>query len=109
MKNTKVTKASRERLESGRTKVVDQKEKLQQQEAAPKRPEKTRMAARKCATEKKFRHLCRTKGIVVLLFKQQKTGEEETVELTTFRPETSSGKRNERQYVKAHEFMKKKR
>ena len=34
--------------------------------------------------------------------------EEETVELTTFRPEASSGKRNERQYDKAHKFMKKK-
>ena len=34
--------------------------------------------------------------------------EQQTVELTTFRPEASSGKRNERQYEKAHEFMKKK-
>ena len=37
----------------------------QQQEAAPKRTEKTRMAAQKCATEKKVRHLCRTKSIDV--------------------------------------------
>ena len=35
---------------------VEQKAKLQQQEAAPKRAEKTRMAAPKCATEKSFRH-----------------------------------------------------
>ena len=34
--------------------------------------------------------------------------EEETVELTSFRQEATSGKRNERQYEKAHEFMKKK-
>ena len=40
---------------------------MQQQEAAVKRAEKTRMAARKCATEKKFRHLCRTKSIDVKL------------------------------------------
>ena len=33
----------------------------------------------------------------------------QTVELTTFRPDASSGKRNERQYEKGHEFMKKKR
>ena len=45
--------------------MVEQKAKLQQQEAAPKRAEKTRMAAPKCATEKKFRHLCRTKSIDV--------------------------------------------
>ena len=43
--------------------MVEQKAKLQQQEAARKRAEKTRMAARKCATEKKFRNLCRTKSI----------------------------------------------
>ena len=45
--------------------MVDQKAKLQQQEAAPKREEKTRMAAPKFATEKKFRHLCRTKSVDV--------------------------------------------
>ena len=45
--------------------MVDQKAKLQQQEAAPKRAEKTRMAAPKCATEKKFRHFCRTNSIDV--------------------------------------------
>ena len=45
--------------------MVEQKAKLQQQEAAPKRAEKTRMAATKCATEKKFHHLCRTKSIDV--------------------------------------------
>ena len=81
---------------------------MQQQEAARKRAEKTRMAAPKCATEKKFRHLCRTKYIDVLLLKEQKTVGQK-VEITTFRPEASSGKRNERQYDKAHEFMKKKR
>ena len=89
--------------------MVQQKPKLQQQEAAPKRPEKTRMAARKCATEKKFRHLCRTKSIDVYLFKGQKTVEKQTVELMTFRPEVSSGKRNDRQFLKAQEYMKKKR
>ena len=45
--------------------MVEQKAKLQQQEAPPKRAEKTTMAARKCATEKKFQHLCRTKSIDV--------------------------------------------
>ena len=88
--------------------MVEQKAKLQQQEAAPKGSEKTRMAAPKCAKEKKFRHLCRTKSIDVLLVKMQKTVEQQTVELTTFRPEASSGKRNERQYEKAHELMKNK-
>ena len=34
--------------------------------------------------------------------------EQQTVELTTFHPEASSGKRNERQYEKAQGFMKKK-
>ena len=43
--------------------MVDQKTKLKQQEAAPKRAEKTTMAAPKCATEKKFRNGCRTKSI----------------------------------------------
>ena len=43
--------------------MVEKKTKLQQKEPAPKLAEKTRMAAPKCATEKKFRHLCRTKTI----------------------------------------------
>ena len=47
--------------------MVVKKTKLKQQEAEPKRAEKTRMAAPKCATEKKFRHLCRTKSLDVLL------------------------------------------
>ena len=33
--------------------------------------------------------------------------EQQTVELTTLRPEASSGKRNERHYEIAHEFIKK--
>ena len=45
--------------------MVEKKANMQQQEAAPKRAEKTRMAAPKCATEKKFGHLCRTKRIDV--------------------------------------------
>ena len=45
--------------------MVEKKAKLQQQEAPPKRAEKTRMAAPKCATQKKFCHLCRTKSIDV--------------------------------------------
>ena len=45
--------------------MVERKAKLQQQEAAPKRTEKTTMAARKCETEKKLRHLFRTKSIDV--------------------------------------------
>ena len=53
-----------------------------------------------------FGHLCRTKSIDVLIFKEQKTVEQQTVELTTFRLEPSSGKRNERQYEKAHEIIK---
>ena len=65
MKNTKVTKPSRERWKRGRTYVVDKKPKLKQQKAAPKRAEKTTMAASKCAAMKKFRHLCRTKSIDV--------------------------------------------
>ena len=89
--------------------MVEQKAKLHQQEGVSKRAEKMRLAARKWATEKKFWHLCRTKSIDVLLFKDQKTVEQQTVELTTFRLEPSSGKRNERQYEKAHECMKKKR
>ena len=43
--------------------MVEQKAKLQQKEAAPKRAEKKTMAAPKCATEKKFRHLCSTKSV----------------------------------------------
>ena len=46
-------------------KAVEQKAKLQEQEAAPRRTEKTRMAAPKCATQKKIRKLCRTKSIDV--------------------------------------------
>ena len=45
--------------------MVDKKAKLQQLEAAPRSSEKTRMAAPKCAKEKKFRHFWRTKGIDV--------------------------------------------
>ena len=67
--------------------MVDQKAKLKQQEAAPKRAKKTGMAAPKCAAEKKFRHLCRTKSVDEKLFKEQKRVEQQTVELTTFRPE----------------------
>ena len=54
--------------------MVDQKAKLKQQEAAPKRAEKPRMAPRKCAKDKKFPHFSRTKSIDV----------QEAVELTTF-------------------------
>ena len=46
--------------------MVEKKAKLQQQEAAPKRAEKTRMAAPKCATQKKFQHSSRTKSIEVI-------------------------------------------
>ena len=67
--------------------MVDQKTKLKQHEAAPKRAEKMSMAAQKSATEKKFRHLCRTKSFDVLKFKEEKRVEEQTVELKTFRPE----------------------
>ena len=67
------------------------------------------MTAPKFATEKKFLHLFRKKSIDVYQFKKQKTVEIKTVELTTFRPEVSSGKRNERQYDKANEFRKKNR
>ena len=82
---------------------------MQQDEAAPKRAKKTRMAAPKCAAEKKFRHLCRMKSIDEKLFKEQKTVQQKTVELTTFRPEGPSGKRIERQCEKAHEFKEKNR
>ena len=39
---------------------------MQEHEAAPKSAEKTRMAAPKCATEKKFRQTSRTKSIDVI-------------------------------------------
>ena len=78
--------------------MVEQKAKLQQKEAARKRAQKTRMAATKCATQKKFRHLCRTKSIDEKLFKEQKRVKQKTVKLTTFRPKASSGKTNKRQY-----------
>ena len=45
--------------------MLQQKAQLKQQKAAPKRAEKTTMAAQKCATEKKFQYLCRTKSFVV--------------------------------------------
>ena len=88
--------------------MVEEKAKLQQREAAPKRAEKTRMAALKCATDKKIRHLCSTKSIDAKYFKEQQTVEKQKVELTTFRPDASSVKRNERQYEKARELMKEK-
>ena len=72
--------------------------------AAPKRAEKTRMAAPKCATEKMFRHSSTTKSIDVIY---RTTDSRTTVELTELRPEASSGKRNERHYEKAHGFTKK--
>ena len=81
--------------------MVEPKINLQQQDAAPRRAKKTRMAAPKCPTEKKFRHLCRTKSIDVKQFKEQQTVEQQTVELTTFHPEASSGKRNERLWESA--------
>ena len=46
--------------------MVERKVKLKQKKAAPKRAEKTRMAAPKCATEKKFHHSSRTKSIDVI-------------------------------------------
>ena len=45
--------------------MLQQKAKLKQQKAALIRAEKTTMAAPKCATEKKFRHLCRKKSFDV--------------------------------------------
>ena len=87
--------------------MVEQKVKFQRQEAAPKHAEKMRMAATKCATDMKFPHLCSTKSIDVRQFKEQQAVLQQT-ELTTFRPDASSFKRNERQYEKAHELMKKK-
>ena len=82
---------------------------MKQQKAALKREEKTTMAEQYCTTKKKLRHLCRSESIDVKQFKEHQTDEQQTVKLTTFRPQASSGKRNERQYEKAHEFMKKKR
>ena len=80
---------------------------MQQQEVAPKREEKTRMAAPKCATEKKFRHLCRTKSIDVKLLATD--GRTTHSRINDISSRGSSGKRNERQCEKSHEFMKKKR
>ena len=45
--------------------MVEQKANLRKKEAAPKRAEKTTMAAPKYATEKKFWHGWRTKSIDV--------------------------------------------
>ena len=45
--------------------MVEQKAKLQQQEAAMKREEKARATAPQFAKEKKFRRLCRTKSVDV--------------------------------------------
>ena len=89
-KKTKVTKPIKQRWESGRTKALQQNAKLKQQKAAPKRAEKTTMAALKCATEKKFRRLCRTKSLDVDYFKEKQTEEQQTLELPTFCPEASS-------------------
>ena len=50
--------------------MVEKRAKLQQQEAAPKRAEKTRMAAPKCATEKKF---CIYVGPNLLTYKDGRT------------------------------------
>ena len=41
--------------------------------------------------------------------KKKQPEEQQTVELTTFLPQASSGKTNERGYEKAREFKKKKR
>ena len=43
--------------------MVEQKAKVQQQDAAPERAEKTSMAAQKCPTEMKFRELGSTESI----------------------------------------------
>ena len=45
--------------------MVEQKAKLELQEPAPKRAQKTRMAPPKNATQKKFLHPFRTKSIDV--------------------------------------------
>ena len=76
--------------------MLRKKAKLKQELVSPKRAEKTTMAAQKCATEKKFRHLCRRKSFDVEYFKEQMTEEQQTVDLTTFTPQASSGRRNER-------------
>ena len=43
--------------------MVEEKAKLQQKEAAPKCAQKTRMAAPKGPTQKKLRHLSRSKYV----------------------------------------------
>ena len=92
MKNTKVKKATEEKGEKAdECRWLNRRKTSSSRRAEPKRAEKTRMAAPKCATQKKFRHLSRTKSIDVLLFTEQKTVEQQTVDLTTFRPEVSSG------------------
>ena len=45
--------------------MLQKKAKMKQQKAAPKRAQKTTMAAPKGATEMNFQHLCRTKTIDV--------------------------------------------
>ena len=45
--------------------MVEQKTKFEKQGSTPKLAENTRNAAPKCATEKKFRYLYRTKTIYV--------------------------------------------
>ena len=45
--------------------MLQKKAKLKQHKAAPKSAEKTKRAVQKCPTEKKFRHLSRTKSIDV--------------------------------------------
>ena len=71
---------------------------MKQKKAAKNSAEKKTRAPSKCATEKKFRHLCRSKSIDVKQFKEQHTEEQQTVELTTFRQLASSGRRNVRLY-----------
>ena len=57
MKITKVTKNPADKGDKeDERRWCDLKTKLKQQEAAPKRAEKTRMAGPKCATEKSFQH-----------------------------------------------------
>ena len=74
--------------------MLQQKAKLKQQKTAPKRAKKTTMAAQKCARDTKIRHLCRTKSIDAKKFKEKQTAEQQTLELTTFRPQASSGREN---------------
>ena len=62
--------------------MVEQKPKLKQKETARKRAENTTMAAQKCATQKKFRHLCRTKVLTYNNLKSDTRVEKQTVELT---------------------------